>query len=117
MPFGSPEGYQMLAGSVAYFFQVFFDFQGSHATGTGGSNGLAVAAVLHITTGEDPGDFREYILVRDDIAIGISVELAFENLRVGNVADAEKHGARREVPALPGLDVTQAKSGDFFLAD
>ncbi len=41
--------------SVAVFFEEFFGFEGGHAAGAGGGDGLAVAAVLHVSAGEDAG--------------------------------------------------------------
>ncbi len=71
-------------------FQELLDLDGSHAAGSGSGDGLAIAPVLHIATGEHAVDAGVHIVVRLEIAVGVSVELAVEHLRVGFVADAEE---------------------------
>ena len=45
-----------VCGLAAVLFEVLFDFEGGHAAGAGGGDGLAVAAVLDVAAGEDAGD-------------------------------------------------------------
>ena len=42
-----------MRGSAAEGFEVLFHFEGGHAAGAGGGDGLAVAAVLDVSAGED----------------------------------------------------------------
>src|ERR1700723_3263019 len=88
---------QLAGGSGAVAFEEFLDFDGSHAAGSGGGDGLAIAPVLHIATREYAPDAGPDVVVRLEIAVGVGVELAGEHLRVGIVPDAEKQRAGREV--------------------
>src|ERR1700720_4682397 len=76
--------------SVSFVLEEFLYFVRGHAAGTRGSDGLPVAAVLHIAAREHSWHFGEDILLRDQVAIRISFELAFEYLRVRNVTDTKK---------------------------
>src|ERR1700761_6241174 len=103
-------------------FEILFYFEGGHAAGAGGGDGLAVAAVLDVTAGVDAlklhalaGD--EDVVLALDVAIGVEVELAFEHLGVGLVADAEEDEADRERPALVGLPVVELEATDTLLID
>src|SRR5208282_4255600 len=82
-----------------------------------GGDGLAVAAVLHVAAREHARHSREDVLLRDQVAIRIGFELAFEYLGIRDVADPKKHCARREIPAFAALQVAQTQGGDFLLAD
>ena len=78
------------------FFEVFFYFEGGHAAGACGGDGLAVAAVLDVSAGEDAGDDLaveggEDVVLGEDVAVGVEVEHALEGDGVGDVADAEEH--------------------------
>ncbi len=77
-------------------FEVLFDLEGGHAAGAGGGDGLAVAAVLNVSAGEDAGDDLaveggEDVVAGLDVALGVEVEHALEGHRVGDVADGEEH--------------------------
>ena len=100
--------------SAAVIFQKFLGFDGGHAAGSGGSDGLAIAAVLHIAAGVDAVNFREDVVVSFEITVGVSVELPGEHLGIGLVADAEEQRAGREIPDFAGLYVAQLQAGDFL---
>src|ERR1700742_899022 len=111
-----------LTRSAAVFFEVFFYFEGGHAAGAGGGDGLAVAAILNVSAGVDAlklhalaGD--EDVVLALDVAVGVEIELAFEHLGVGLVADAEEDEADGECPALVGLLVVELEAADTFLID
>src|SRR5882672_3588594 len=95
-----------MCASVPFFFQIFLHFEGGHAPAAGGGDGLAVTAVLDVSTGEHSWNFREHVLVCDEISVGVGVELASEDRRVRDVADAEEHRAGGEIPALATLQIT-----------
>src|SRR5258706_652383 len=103
------------APSASVLFQEFLDLNSSHAARTSGGNGLAVAAVLHVTTGINAMDACVHIFVRLEISVFIGVELALEHLRVRDMADPEKQRAGSEVPDFVGLQVAQLEAGDFVL--
>src|SRR5271170_5268818 len=89
-------GTRIYDGLPAVFFEVLFYFEGGHAACACGSDGLAVAAVLDVSAGEDAGDDfavqgREDVVLRQDVAVGVEVHHALEGGGVGNVADAEEH--------------------------
>ena len=98
---------------AAELFEVLFDFEGGHAAGAGGGDGLAVAAVLDVSAGVDAGELHalagdEDVVLGLDVAVVVEVELAFEHLGVGLVADAEEDEADGKCPALVGLLVVRA---------
>src|SRR5258708_39143800 len=103
--------------SAAVLCQELFYFHGSGAAGAGCGDRLAIAAVLHVTAGKDAGDVRKHEIVGLEVAILVHIELALEHLCVGYVANAQEHGASREVPYFAGLLVAQVQCGDLFLAD
>src|SRR3984893_5992105 len=103
--------------SVSFVLEEFLYFVRGHAAGTRSSDGLPVAAVLHIAAREHSWHSGEDILLRDQVAIRISFELAFEYLRVRNVTDTKKHSARGEIPTLAALKIAQTQTRDFLLAN
>src|SRR5205085_3728545 len=98
------------------FFKELLDFHGCRAAGTGGGDGLAVAAVLHVAAGEDSGDFGEDEIVRLEVSVLVHVQLSSKHFGIGFVANAQKHGAGGEIPNAIGLDVAQLEAGDLVLA-
>src|SRR6266852_352149 len=103
--------------SMPFVFQILLHFVCRHASGPSGGYGLAVTAVLHVAASEYAWHFRKDILMRDQVAIRIGFELAFEDLRVRDVADPKKHRAGREIPTLAALQIAQTQRRDFLLAD
>ena len=79
-------------------FQKLLDFDRGHASASGGGDGLAITAVLHVAAGKDSVDASHHVVVRFEIAIGVGVELAGKHLRVGFVANTEEQRAGGEVP-------------------
>ena len=107
---------------AAECFEVLFDFEGGHAAGASGGDGLAVAAVLDVSAGVNAlklhalaGD-KDVVLALD-VAVGVEVELALEHLGVGFVADAEEDEADGKRPALVGLLVVELEAADALLID
>ncbi len=108
--------------SATEFFEVFFDFESGHAAGTGGGDGLTIAAVLDVSAGEDSVDAftedgDEDVVFGLDVAVVVEVELAFEHGGVGLVADAEEHEGDGEGGALAGLAIEQLESFEIFFFD
>src|SRR5208283_5358185 len=108
--------------SSSVVFEEFFGFEGGHASCAGGGDGLAVAAVLDVSAGEDSGYIfavagDENVAVGEDVSVGVEVELAAKHLCVGDVADAEEEEGDGEFAELAGFDVAQAKAADLFLFD
>src|SRR5260370_21424978 len=68
--------------SVSVVLEEFLYFVRGHAAGTRGSDGLAVAAVLHVAAGENPRHFREDIVMRHQISIRVGFKLTSYDLRV-----------------------------------
>jgi hypothetical protein len=107
---------------VAVFFEVLFDFEGGHAAGAGGGDGLAVAAVLDVAAGEDAGDDfavegGEDVVLGEDVAVVVEVEHALEGEGVGDVADAEEHEADGKDVLFAGGSVLEAEALDVLLLD
>src|ERR1700730_13706809 len=102
---------------MPFVFQISLHFVRRHAARPSGSDSLPVTPVLHVAAREYPRHFREYILMRDQVAVRVGFELAFEYLRVRDVSNSKKHCAGWEIPALAALQIAQTQTGDFFLAD
>src|SRR6266850_1560701 len=102
--------------SVSFFFQILLRFERGHAARPGGGDGLPVAPVLDVTAGVYAGYLRKYVLVGDQVSVGVGFELAFKNLGVRNMTDAEKHRAGGEIPTLAAFHIAQAQRSDFLLA-
>src|SRR2546421_1753648 len=103
--------------SLPGFFEELLYFHGCGAAGTGGGDGLAVAAILHVATGEDSWNFGEYEIVGFQISVLIHVQLPSKHLGIGFVAYAQEHGAGGEIPNAIGLEVAQLEACDLVLAD
>src|SRR5579863_2089471 len=100
-PKEQPREVRCMQWSVAVFFEILFDFEGSHAAGAGGGDGLAVAAVLHVAAGIDAGNDNavaggEDVVAGVDVAFAVEIDLALEHFGVGIVADTEKEAADGE---------------------
>jgi len=107
---------------VAVFFEILFYFEGGHAAGACGGDGLAVAAVLDVSAGEDAGDDLsvqrgEDVVLCEDVAVGVEVHHALEGPGVGDVADAEEHGRDGKDVLVAGGDVFEAQALDVFFFD
>src|SRR5438270_11112805 len=102
---------------LALLFQELFYFDGGHATSARRSDGLPIAAILHVSAGINAMHTRENIIVSLQIAIGIGIELPFKHLRVWLVTDAEEQGAGGKIPYFACLQVAQLQSGHFVLVD
>ena len=112
---------------MAEGFEVFFYFEGGHAAGAGGCDGLAVFAVLDVAGAEDAGDDfagegAVDVVGGDDVGVFVKIHHALEGLGVGDVADTEKHegdgegvlDARGGVFEAEALDVFFFDAEDFF---
>src|SRR5215472_4982861 len=93
--------------SFPMLFQELFNLESGHAAGAGGGDSLAVAAVLNVAAGEDAGDAGENTVFGFQIAVLVGVELALEDLGVGDVSDAEEHGAGGHLPGFASFHVAQ----------
>src|SRR5258708_22885731 len=94
--------------SVSVFFEMRLYFECGHTSTASRSDGLAIAPVLNVAASKHSRNFREDVLVRDEIAIGIGIELALKDLGIGNVPDAKKHSAGGKLPALAAFRVAQS---------
>jgi hypothetical protein len=108
-----------LTRSAAVFLEVFFYFEGGHAAAACGGDGLAVAAVLDVSAGEDAGDdFAvegwEDVVLSEDVAVGVEVHHALEGESIGDVADAEEHEADGKDVLFVGDQALEAEAFDVF---
>ena len=109
-------------GLAAVVFEVFFYFEGGHAAGAGGGDGLAVLAVLDVAAGVDAGNDLPVqgavdIVLAEDVAVGVEIHHAFEGGGVGLVADAEEHEGDREDGLVAVDAVLEAEALDVLLFD
>ena len=97
--------------------QIAFCVQCAHATTAGGGHGLAPAAVLDVTGGEDAGDLGlRRAGAGDQVAGLVGLELAVQERGVGDVADGVEEALGGDDPLLAGLDVTDAHAAQHALA-
>src|ERR1700722_19236192 len=87
---------------MAFGFQVALGFYGCHATGTRRRYGLAIYAILDVACVEDAGNVGSRAAFRDNVAVGIEVDLSDERLGVRDVADSEKESVDILIPCLAG---------------
>src|SRR5882762_7624189 len=104
-------------GSMPPLFEVLFDLEGGHAAGAGGGDGLAVAAVLDVSAGEDAGEDLaveggEDVIGGLDVAVIVEVDEALEGGGVGNVADGKEHERDVEDGLLTGEAVLDTQALD-----
>ena len=102
--------------------EVFFDFEGGHATGAGRGDGLAVLAILDVAAGVDAGkdlavEGAVDIVLGEDIAVFVEIHEAGEGAGVGDVADAEEHEGDGQGGLLAGDAVLEAEAFDILLFD
>jgi hypothetical protein len=100
-------------------FQIFFDFEGSHAAGSGGGDGLAIAAVLYVSAGVHAGNAGEDVVVSFDVAVFVQIELPGKHGGVGDVANAEEHAGdgKDGFHAGDGVEDAQSVHGLFLNAE
>src|SRR6476646_340131 len=75
---------------VLVLFQELFRIESGHATGARGSDGLAVAMVLHVTSDENAGNGGQAAVFGEEIAVAVHRELALEDGGVRIVADGHE---------------------------
>jgi hypothetical protein len=114
---GGAESAESGGASVALGFEVAFGFDGGHAAGSGGGDGLAIGAVLDVTGVEDAFDVGAGAAVGDDVAVRVKVNLTDEGGGIGDVADGDKEAVNVAVVGLAGDDILEAHAGDDALFD
>ena len=102
------------------FFEPFLHLEGGHATSTSRGDGLAIAAVLNVSAGEDARDWLavvrgEHISLRDDVAVGVKIKLPIEHLCIGDVADAKKHELDGQLGPFAGDHVAELETLNVLL--
>src|SRR5579862_2841708 len=101
---------------MAFSFKKAFDFDGCHAAGPGGGNGLPVAAVLDIAGVKDPGDAGACAAFGEDVTIRVELDLPDERSGIRNVPDGDKEAVYVAHPAFAGDDVAQLHRSHDILA-
>src|ERR1017187_6056700 len=91
---------------VSFRFQISFRFYRGHAARAGRGNGLAVSPVLHVAGMENARDAGARAALGDDITVGIGLDLAFEYLGVGNMADGHEEPIHVLLPDFIGLEIS-----------
>ena len=77
---------------------------------------LPVDVILHVAAREHARHARLRAVVRDDVAVGVELELAAEERRVRRVADRHEHAGHRNLGPHAGLVVAHDHPGHFALA-
>src|SRR5205823_14804059 len=88
-------------------FQKSFSFQRGHASGAGGSDRLTEAAVLYVPASKHSRYTSRNVILCHQVAVAVHIELTFEYLGVGNVADPQKHSAGSKIPDSSSLQIAQ----------
>src|SRR2546430_1981976 len=76
--------------SMTFRFQEPLGLHGRHAARSRRRDRLPVRPVLHIARMKDAGNIGAGPTLRQDIAVGVSIDLAFEHRRVRNMADGDE---------------------------
>ncbi len=103
-------------GLESFILQPALSVQGSHAARAGTGDGLPIDVVLDVTRGKDTrygchGGQALQAAARGDVAV-FHGNLAFEDGRVGLMADGNKDASDGEIFGFPGLCVHKACAGD-----
>src|SRR5262249_22229730 len=95
--------------------------EGGHAAGAGGGDGLLVVAVGDVAGGGNPF-YTRVSSIRGcpaNVAVGIEIQLPFEEIRVRRVADRQKHTAALDFfdPGADGTLQTGARNAVVIVAE
>src|SRR5689334_19134703 len=101
---------------MALGFKIPLRFDGGHAAGACGRDGLLIDAVLDVAGVEYAGDVGARASVRNDVALFVEIDLAAERLGVRDMTDGDEETAHVLLPDAVGLQVVQLDSGDDVLA-
>jgi len=97
--------------------EVAFGVDGGGAAHAGSGHRLAVDLVGAIAGDEDTGNVGLSAFGRNDVAGVIHGDDAFEELRIGNVANGDEETGAIEEVFLAGLEVLDPNASDFVLLD
>src|ERR1700675_2368473 len=75
---------------VDVLIQELFGIEGGHAAGACCGYGLAIAVVLHVSGDKHTGNRGQGAVFGDEVAVGVHVQLAFENGGIGIVANGDE---------------------------
>src|SRR5271155_355724 len=100
---------------VDVLFQELFRVEGGHAAGARGGDGLAVAMVLDIASNKNTGNGGQGAVFGNEVAVAVHFQLAFEDGRVGVVADGDEYAVDGDFADLLGLKVAQAGAFDVAI--
>src|SRR5215467_7938994 len=109
-----PVNYRRPRGMTLVFmlFEKLFRVDGCHAARARGSDGLAVAVVLHVAGNEYAGNRGQAAVFGKQVAVRVHIQLAFEDRGVRIVSDGHKHTIESKFARLLGFRVTQAHALD-----
>src|SRR5580658_9021777 len=112
---GTPEGVmRSIIMLVSFRFQKSFRFYRRHAARAGRRDGLPVQAVLHVARVKYAGNVGARAALREDVALGIGIDLSLEDARVRDVPDGHEEAVYRLVPRLAADGIAQARPGYQF---
>ena len=100
---------------MAFGFQEPLRFDGGHASRARGCDGLTINAILDVARVEHTGDIGARASVRNDVAVGIEIDLADERLGVGNVSDGHKEAGDILLPDAAGLPLDATILGSHHI--
>src|SRR5688572_10744915 len=102
---------------LRHAFQVTLGIDGRHTPRASRCDGLSILVVLYVSRCEDPRHTRSRTLVRDDIPVGVELDLTREQRSVRSMTDREEQAIERHLTQLASLEVPHDDGGDFALAD
>src|ERR1700687_3150156 len=97
---------------MAFGFQESLGFHGRHAAGSRGRDGLAVGAILHVSRMEYSGDICSSAAFRQDVTVGVGIDLTLEYRGVGDMSDGDEESVHFLLPNGAGFRVAQPHSAD-----
>src|SRR5208282_719691 len=96
-------------------FQEALGFDGGHAAGAGGGDGLAIDVVLHVAGDEHALDARFGAVFGHQVAGRVHFKLAAEDFGVGIVADGHEQAVSGQIHGLAVPGLAQAHAFDSAL--
>ena len=87
----------LLAGVLGDVVQVMLGVDRRHAARPGRGHGLPVDVILNVARRKHSGHVRVAAVMGDDVAVGVELDLPFEQRRVRRVANGDEHAVERDL--------------------
>src|SRR5205814_8634744 len=110
---GAGVGLGRCVGLVLQLLEVAFGVGRGHAAAAGRGGRLTVRGILDVSGGEHAGDAGARSAEGADVSAGKKLQLALEELRVGNVADSDEQPLGLEGADHVRFQIAKLHAGDL----